>query len=255
MHFLILHAEFSDLSVLKGNAGNPLGRFPVFERLFLGTGLSVGSSILDDTAIIAMAPRSFWKSSPRTPTERGIIADYKHALAYATKRFPDASIVLYGHSLGGSIAICLGAVLKSADYPNIKGIILENPFASIPGMVKALYPQRWLPYHYLGKFAFDKWDALSALQNAKPSSLLYRLSTKILVIVSKKDAVVPHEMGISLFNAAAERIRDESCTSELDTARGNLPRLVNIRGALHEDAWKETLWRREVELYVDAVQK
>lgn len=205
---------------------------------------------LNDTAILAIAPRSFWKSIPRRPTEWGVLSDYQHALAYACKRFPSASIVLYGHSLGGAAAVCLSASLQDTEtYRNVKGLVLENPFASIPAMVKALYPQRWLPYHYLGGFAFDKWDALGAMQQAQRErgSLLTRLSHSILVILSKKDEIVPYEQGLSLFNAVSSDVLSE-------TGGEVRSRLVVLRRALHENAWTERQWRAELEMYVHSIQ-
>lgn len=90
-----------------GNAGNPLARLPIFECLILPS--SSSSPALQDTAILAIAPRSYWKSTNATPTERGITSDYVHALTYACTRFPTSSIIMYGHSLGGAAAVCLAA--------------------------------------------------------------------------------------------------------------------------------------------------
>lgn len=96
-----------------------------------------------------MAPRSYWKLTPRWPSGAGIIQDYQDVLRYALRRFPQARIVLYGHSLGGAAAICTLAQLEepgvgtrlNPDFDRIRGLILESPFSSIPAMVPALYPQ------------------------------------------------------------------------------------------------------------------
>ena len=208
-----------------------------------GTGNKLDA--LSDTAIFAVAPRSFWKSTPRRPTEQGVISDYRHALEYICNRFPSASVVLYGHSLGGAAAVCLAASLPDTNsHHNVRGLVLENPFASIPAMVKALYPQRWLPYHYLSGLAFDRWDALAAMQQAQErGSLLARLSQSMLVGLSKKDEVVPYEQGLSLFNAAIG-----GAASKGENREGS--KLVVLRTALHENAWAERQWRLELEMYV-----
>lgn len=237
-----------------GNAGTPLGRLPAFERLLLGIRLSQNSALpsdsLSETAILAIAPRSFWKSTPRRPTEVGLLSDYEHALSYACRRFPFSNIILYGHSLGGAAAVCLAARIRDEGiYHNVKGMVLENPFASIPAMVKALYPQRWLPYHYLGGFAFDKWDAVSAMSRAQvqdDNSLLRRLSQSMLLILSKKDEIVPNEQGLELFEAA------NSGPSDGSEARRS--RVVVMTTALHENAWTERQWRSEVEQYIRSLQ-
>jgi pimeloyl-ACP methyl ester carboxylesterase len=185
--------------------------------------------------LVAVAPRSYWKSTPTRPSERGILSDYTHALDYTIKRWPDSRIILYGHSLGGSAAVCLTSALDSNKYSNVQGLILENPFASIPEMVKALYPQRWLPYHYLTPFVWDRWDAVHAASNMSQDSLLRRLSNDMLVLLSEKDELVPNWMGTGILNAAKSKGRSS----------------VVIRDALHENAWGQGQWVREIAKYID----
>lgn len=234
----------TNLFEYPGNAGNPLGRIPVFERL-----VSPASHLDAPThsqycslAILAIAPRSYWKSSSRTPSEHGLSSDYHHALDYATLRFPKSSIILYGHSLGGAVAVCLASKLKAAKYPNVTGLILENPFSSTSGMVKALYPQKWLPYHYLGGLLFDKWDALRSVEQAKANSgsLLMKLSSRMLLLLSEKDELVPTSMGENLFRAGVD---------------SEYKRKTVIKGALHEDAWRYRQWFLEIKRYVGSINK
>jgi len=236
------------LLYLQGNTGNPLHRIPVFTTLLHG-----GPSTFSP-AILAPAPRSYWLSTNKTPTQRGILRDYATAFRFATERWPNTPITLYGHSLGGAIAVCLlaslsedsnSAQLDATVDQALKGLILENPFSSIPDMVRALYPQRWLPYRFLAPLAWDKWDALRALQSAKSGSILERLSRKMLVMVSEKDEVVPREMGISLFTA----MNPSPGTGVSEDSY--LPRLVTVRDALHEDAWMQRQWASEVSKYLD----
>ncbi|KAG6833387.1 hypothetical protein H0H93_013268, partial [Arthromyces matolae] len=151
---------------LQGNAGNPLHRIPVFQSL-LSFMPATGKP---DITVISPAPRSYWTSRGR-PSQRGILTDYTSALSYALNQYPRARIVLYGHSLGGAVALCLLSQrnlseVLGKDAERVSGVILENPFASIPGMVEALYPQKWLPYRYLKPFVWDRWDALGALKES-----------------------------------------------------------------------------------------
>lgn len=122
-------------------------------------------------------------------------------------------------------------------------MILENAFASIPDMVKALYPQRWLPYHHLGCFAWDKWDAVKALKEAGNHSLLARLRKDVLILVSEHDEIVPREMGEALLEASKTKFAE--CATE---SRG---RLVVIESALHENAWQKRKWRTVVSSYIE----
>ncbi|KAH9841709.1 Alpha/Beta hydrolase protein [Rhodofomes roseus] len=239
---------------LQGNAGNSLARLPVFETLLHGIRPPSKPSTQPalDVSIVAVAPRSYWKSSSRTPTQRGILADYTAALSYATRRYPDSTVVLYGHSLGGAVAVCLAASLSADDYPSVKGLILENPFSSIGGMVQALYPQRWLPYRYLAPLAFDKWDAVTAVRETRPQSLLARLSKDTLVLLSEKDEVVPTSMGMELYAALQEKLAADAGDA---SATNGLCRQVVIRGALHERAWLERQWVSEMGAYMDSISK
>ncbi|TFY61856.1 hypothetical protein EVJ58_g4249 [Rhodofomes roseus] len=239
---------------ITGNAGNSLARLPVFETLLHGIRPPSKPSTQPalDVSIVAVAPRSYWKSSSRTPTQRGILADYTAALSYATRRYPDSTVVLYGHSLGGAVAVCLAASLSADDYPSVKGLILENPFSSIGGMVQALYPQRWLPYRYLAPLAFDKWDAVTAVRETRPQSLLARLSKDTLVLLSEKDEVVPTSMGMELYAALQEKLAADAGDA---SATNGLCRQVVIRGALHERAWLERQWVSEMGAYMDSISK
>ncbi|THH06662.1 hypothetical protein EW145_g3935 [Phellinidium pouzarii] len=293
---------------LQGNAGNPLHRIPVFTEL-----LKSCKSV--SPVVIAAAPRSYWSSSRRTPTQRGMITDYQHVLRFATRRWPESPLVLYGHSLGGAVAVCLLASLSgksrpdsnagAIQYPNsesgvysgmnanlarnsvseetrgkedagynlkmeesIRGLILENPFSSVPGMVHALYPQRWLPYRFLAPLAWDKWDALGAMRAASSPSInrdsvhndtedaksawseansrsrsrfettLQRVAKDMLVVVSGRDEIVPRKMGRALYEV-------RPC--------GGSAKFVVIEDALHEDAWRQRQWVKEISRYLKRV--
>lgn len=213
-------------------------------------------------AILAAVPRSYWKSTQRSPTQKGILNDYLQILQYTLTRFPKARIIIYGHSLGASVAVCLlsqlhqeavharGSLHCDARFANIKGLVLENPFSSIPGMAKALYPERWTPYHYMGPLTWDKWDAISAMRGAKEGgSILGRLTKDMMVVVSENDELVPKEMGQELWEAAGNAtgaVADE-CHEQ---GRRGVGCKVVIRDALHENAWKRRQWLREMTRYL-----
>ncbi|GJE91713.1 alpha/beta hydrolase [Phanerochaete sordida] len=260
LHGVVVRRESSSpdpktvIFYMQGNAGTPLARMPVFQRLLLGIRLTPHSTppsdALSDTAVLAVAPRSYWKSTPRRCTERGLLCDYEHALSWACARFPNSQVVLYGHSLGGAAAVCLAARLRDGcALRNVAGLVLENPLGSVPAMVKALYPQRWLPYHHLGAFAIDRWDAVGAMVRARkdPGCLLHRLARGMLLVLSKKDEIVPNCQGMAIFDAAR--------AGEEDAEKEGTRRVVVLNSALHENAWRDRQWRTEVEAYVRAIQE
>ena len=227
------------LLYLQGNAGNPLHRIPVFSTLLDACDSARGGL---DVTILAPAPRSYWLSTNRTPTQRGITDDYLASIRYAIEHWPNSKLVIYGHSLGGSAAVCLLSKFQKSDpgASNIRGLIIENPFSSIPDMVRAMYPQRWLPYRYLAELAWDKWNVFSALADARThNSVLHRVTHDMLVLLSEKDEVVPREMGERIVGAISSA-----------NGSGSKVKCVVVKGALHENAWQQLHWSREMVQYL-----
>jgi uncharacterized protein len=256
MYLSLFYIDFFNfilcLYYTTGNAGNPLHRIPVFNTLL---------NAIPSLAILAPAPRSYWTTSGASrPTQAGLIADYTAALAFATSRFPTSRLTIYGHSLGASIALCLLAhpghkdVSKAATV--VHGLVLENAFTSVPDMVRVFYPQRWLPYRYLGPFIRDRWDARAAAA----SHLFPRgLARRAMVLVSEQDEVVPPEMGREIFGAlrASDDTQEgrEGVGSRMrEQGRKLLGRFVVVEGALHEDAWRYREWTRAVKQYLEDLQ-
>ncbi|KAG9102759.1 hypothetical protein FRC06_001211 [Ceratobasidium sp. 370] len=242
---------------LQGNAGNPLHRMPIFRLLV---------NLLDDRSdldvvVVAVAPRSYWKSTNRAPSEYGFMSDYRAALDWISSSYPSSPIVLYGHSIGGSVAIKLLGSLDASptSSPRVEGLVTENAFTSVPDMVRSLYPSRWLPYYYLGPLVWDKWDALAALcrPNGLPHadswaphssglSALQRVvisPASVLILNSGDDELVPPQMGERLLDAA-------SAMCSMSKYR---PERIVIQSALHDDAFTKRQWRDAMRRYLQKV--
>ncbi|KAJ8296659.1 hypothetical protein OF846_001007 [Rhodotorula toruloides] len=273
--------EMGDMRVkevrIVRNAGTPLNRLPLFRTLLHPPRTSSYSSsprtlrLFPRLTLLAPAPRSYWLSTRATPTERGILADYRASLAYFhATHGPDARYVLYGHSLGGAAAVGLLKQLQQGPFachshsddsatptsePRISGLILENPLPSIPFMVRALYPQKWLPYHWLGPLAFDRWDALGDLERLKESSGEMRS----LWIRSGKDEVIPlgTEEGVKSGELAGKdgvRRMFEAWVKSTERDGGEArSEWVDVPGALHDLAYNERRWRQELRAFLDDV--
>jgi pimeloyl-ACP methyl ester carboxylesterase len=227
-----------------GNAGNPLHRIPVFTTLL---------NAIPSLAILAPAPRSYWTSSGAArPTQAGLTADYAAALAFAASRFPTSRLTIYGHSLGASIALCLLAsrtdVSKAAAM--VHGLVLENAFTSVPDMLRVLYPQRLLPYRYLGPFVRDRWDVRAAVAS---HTFPRDIARRAMVLVSERDEVVPPAMGKEIFGALRASGGNQEGVGGSMRMQDSLGRLVMVEGALHEDAWRYREWTRAMKTYFEDI--
>ena len=126
--------------------------------------------------------------------------------------------------------------------PAVHGLVLENAFTSVPDMLRALYPQHWLPYRYLGPFVCDRWNPRAA---ATTHTFPHGLARHAMVLVSERDEVVPPSMGREIFGVLwASGVGDVEeggggvVGAGTDWTREPLGRLVVslvLEGALHED--------------------
>lgn len=173
-------------------------------------------------SVLAIDYRGFGESTRMLPSERSAGEDAIVALGELARRQPDpARRFVYGHSLGGAIAIDVAA---RPDIPEFAGLIVESSFTSIGAMVQTL-KWGWLPG--AGLLVTQPFDSLAKLS---------RLNTPVLFVHGTRDTVVPHTMSDQLF-AAAQNVAP------------NLKRLVKIDGATHSGAV------RAGAAYADAVQE
>lgn len=164
-----------------GNAGNLTYRADTAEELAM-RGISV--FIFDY--------RGYGKSEG-SPTESGLYDDSLAAYDFAAKNIAEAKngIVLYGESLGGPYAAFV-ATKRPA-----KCVVVENSFASLSEVADLLYAKP------LGVFAPG---ALRTADNLNKAGL------PVLVTHSKRDSVLPYQLGASLFRQL--RVEKEMYTSE-----------------------------------------
>ncbi|KAK5099088.1 hypothetical protein LTR70_001238 [Exophiala xenobiotica] len=132
--------------------------------------------------VVALSYRGFWKSRGR-PSQSGIELDAQAALQWVSKRYEQMQnvvLVLWGQSIGTGVATIAAAAQMDRNQRlkpegkdqstglRVSGLLLETPFTSLRAMLIALYPQKLLPYRYLGPFLVSTWDseaALSAIGN------------------------------------------------------------------------------------------
>ena len=157
-------------------------------------------------SVLAIDYRGFGDSTELLPSEASAYEDALLALHELARRQPDpARRFIYGHSLGGAIAIDLAA--RAQDL-QVAGIIVESSFTSIRDMLTTL---RWGQVPGAGLFVTQRFAS---------SRKLASIATPLLVIHGTADHVVPHTMSDEL-HAAAVSVPKE------------LRRLVKIEGASH----------------------
>lgn len=114
---------------LHGNGGNLHARAQRFERL-----------IAPGAGLMAVSWRGYGGSSG-APSEAGLLADARAAYAEAARRAPGAPIVVYGESLGSTVAVLLAADVQPA------ALVLDSSFDSALAVAQDAYP--WLPVRWL----------------------------------------------------------------------------------------------------------
>jgi len=156
-----------------GNAGTLDNR--IYKLNFLGN---------LDVNFLIISWRGYSGSSGK-PSEFGLYQDAKSALNWLhLKGITDDKIVLYGESLGTSVAI---EVSQNRDFA---GIILEAPFTSMIDIGKKHYP--FFPVKLLLK---DKYVSKNKIKNIK---------SPVLVMHGKEDTIVPFYMGKKIYDLANE---------------------------------------------------
>ena len=122
--------------------------------------------------------------NPGKPSEEGLYNDaraWMHALVNRGVRAEN--IILYGESLGTGVAVQM-----ALEYPDVKALVLESPYTSLPDVAAKTY--FFVPVRLLMK---DKFDSLSKIKKVK---------APLLVLQGMKDRVVAPSFGQRLFAAA-----------------------------------------------------
>jgi fermentation-respiration switch protein FrsA (DUF1100 family) len=157
-----------------GNAGNISHRLQTIE-IFHALGLN--------TLIIDY--RGYGKSGGR-PSEKGIYLDADAAYRYMSARDgidPD-SLIAFGRSLGGAVAIELATTRK------LSALIVESAFTSTADIGREVLP--FLPVRLLVTQRYDSIRKVKSITIPK------------LFIHARDDEIIPFSHGRRLFEAAAE---------------------------------------------------
>ncbi|AMW27549.1 MULTISPECIES: alpha/beta hydrolase [Arthrospira] len=133
--------------------------------------------------------RGYGCSSDRFPCEQRVYEDAELAFNYLvnSRNIPPDKIVVFGHSLGGAIAIEL-----ATKHPQIAGLIIESSFTSILDMVKVKKQYRIFPINWL---LHQRFDSLAKVRELK---------MPILFTHGTADELVTASMSEQLYQACPE---------------------------------------------------
>jgi len=139
-------------------------------------------------AIVAVDYRGWGDSTALVPSEATINADAALAWAELQRRQPlPARRVVYGHSMGGAVAVTLASGLKHGrDYG---ALVLESTFTRMPDVAAAA---GWIGR--IGAWATTlEFDSISRIG---------RIDAPLLMMHGSADTTVPMELGRRLRDAA-----------------------------------------------------
>ena len=164
------------LLYLHGARWNVEGSSPRIERM-----KDLGFSVL------AIDYRGFGKSSPGLPSEDMAYEDARAAWDWLAKKYPDRPRYIFGHSLGGAVAIDLAAHVDDE-----RGTIVEGTFTSIPDVASSM-KYGWLP---VGPLITQRFDSIHKVA---------KVGSPLLVVHGASDNLISSALGRKLYEAAQGR--------------------------------------------------
>jgi len=146
-------------------------------------------------SVFAIDYRGFGKSDGDLPSEQMCYEDASAGWAWLAKQQPDAARrFIYGHSLGGAIAIDLAAKLaanRGNKGPQARGLIVESSFTSLPDVAAEL-SFSWLPTSLILSQKFDSIEKIKAV------------NIPVLVVHGAGDRFIPARFSQALYQAAPD---------------------------------------------------
>lgn len=137
-------------------------------------------------SVLGVDYRGFGRSSKRLPSEETAAEDARAAWEWLARQHPKARRFIFGHSLGGAIAVQL-----AADVHDEAGLIVEGSFTSIPDVVST-FRWGWLP---LSPFITQRFDSVSRIAE---------VGSPLLVVHGSQDSLIPPRLGQGLYERARE---------------------------------------------------
>jgi fermentation-respiration switch protein FrsA (DUF1100 family) len=140
-------------------------------------------------SVFAIDYRGFGKSDGELPSEDSVYEDARIGWEWLVARQPDpARRYIYGHSLGGAVAVELATALAKGG-PGAQGLIVESSFTSLADMAAEL-SRGWLPASLV---LTQKFDSIGKIGQVR---------MPVLVVHGASDRFVPPRFSEELYAAA-----------------------------------------------------
>ncbi len=136
-------------------------------------------------SVLAIDYRGFGRSSDALPSEAMVTEDARAAWRWIARRYPGHARYIFGHSLGGAIAVNL-----ATEVDDSRGLIVEGTFTSIADVLRT-FKWGWLPVTPLITQRFESVDKID------------RVKTPVLVVHGSDDGLIRPELGRALYDRAA----------------------------------------------------
>lgn len=160
-----------------------------------GRGLNIGSNINQayqfqklGFSVLLIDYRGYGKSKGNFPTESQLYQDAEIAWNYLVnqQKIPADRIFIYGHSLGGAVAIEL-----AVKHPEASGVIVQSSFTSMANTISRYPYFRIFPINLILTNRFDSINKVKSLR------------IPILFVHGVDDPLIPHTMSENLYKAAS----------------------------------------------------
>jgi uncharacterized protein len=138
-------------------------------------------------SVLAIDYRGFGKSSPGLPSEDSAYEDARAAWDWLAAQHPDRPRYVFGHSLGGAIAIDLASKVEDE-----QGVIVEGTFTSIADVAGTM-KWGWLP---VGPLITQRFESVRKVA---------QLHSPLLVVHGAEDSLIRSDLGRRLYEAAQGR--------------------------------------------------
>jgi uncharacterized protein len=134
--------------------------------------------------------KSYGQPTPQSTVDAGV-----GALTILKEKKPKLPIIVYGHSLGGAVA--MRAVYEARGVVQPKLLVVSSSFLSYRKAVQKVLAHHWGTW-LLQPVALgfnDKWS---------PKKIIKDIGVPLLVIHSKDDEVIPFHLGEQIYREATE---------------------------------------------------